>query len=309
MNTHRNSSDSWLYHSRHPIGFTMIETLVSISIIGLLMATIIPAVQYARESARRTECKNRLKQMILACHNHVEAHGNFGTPGAGSDTWMILLLPYLEQPKPVLLNSGQIIGGPKHVALYRCPSDPYSLGSVFSHIGLTYFPNDGHGIHLRDGFYRDSKGQQMHPRDISDGLSNTAAICERRALPDSVDVGTDFTDPVWHHRIVRKTSAFLFDYDEFADDCEYNSVPPLVTLYVTECYTHTQTPNRHSCVNGDTSSSPLQYAAFTVSSLHSSGVNLALADGSVRFISDLIDRNVWRAIGTRNGNETIGSEF
>ncbi len=270
------------------------------------MAVTLPAVQYARESARRTECKNHLKQMILACHEHQESHGSLGMPGNAFEPWVVTILPYLEQQKPVLIN-GQITGGPEKIGLYRCPSDPYSQGSTLDFTGQSYYASDGHGLSKRDGVYRNNMGGSVQPRDITDGLSNTAAISERRSPLDSRFVGTDFASPVWFHRIVRKTSTFIADYDQFADECEQNSVPPLVTQLIEVSFNHIQTPNRNSCRNGDTSDPrSSEYAVITASSLHPGGVNLAMADGSVRFVSDSIDRKVWRAIGTRNGNETVG---
>lgn len=291
-------------------GFTIIETLVSIGIIGLLVSITLPAVQQARESARRTECRNHLKQILLACHEHEEAHGNFGMPQIGFESWNVRILPYLEQEKPIVIN-GLVTGGPSSIAVYRCPSDPQSFGTVASSHGHSYFPNDGHGLSVLDGFYRNAHGRPVQPSDITDGLSNTAAICERRALLNVVVVGSDFTDEsTWHHRIVRKTSAFILDRDQFADECESNSVPPLVTQFMESSYNTVQTPNRHSCRNGDTSNPDSGiYAAITASSCHTGGVNLALADGAVRFISDSIDRKIWRALGTRNGGEAIGADF
>lgn len=295
---------------RGRLGFTIIETLVSIAIISLLVSMTLPAVQQARESARRTECRNHLKQIVLACHEHADAHGNFGMPSIGFEGWSIRILPYLEQEKPIVIN-GQVTGGPRNIAVYRCPSDPQSFGTLASLHGQSYFPCDGHGLSVRDGFYREVRGRVIQPRDITDGLSNTAAISERRAMLDTLIVGTNFTDEsTWYHRIVRKTSTFIADRDQFANECESNSVPPLVTQFIEGSYNTIQTPNRNSCQNGDTSDPRSgEYAAITASSSHSGGVNLALADGSVRFISDSIDRNTWRALGTRNGNEAIGSNF
>ena len=286
-------------------GFTMIELLVSIGIVGLLMATILPAVNHARESARRSECKNNLKQIILACHEHEEAHGNFGTPYMEGEYLMTRILPFLGHPKPIII-SGQP-GVPQIIPEFRCPTDSHANGSVLSISGRSYFPSGGHGLIKRDGFHAESTGRSIQARDISDGMSNTAAFSERRVQLDPYYFGSDFTSSIWHHRIVRKTANFIADYDQFADECEYHSVPPLVSNYRDLAFYHIQTPNRYSCLNGDTSDfRAIEYAAFTASSLHTGGVNLAMVDGSVRFVSDSIDRNVWRAIGTRNGNETIG---
>lgn len=291
-------------------GFTLVELLVSITVVGLLVALLMPAVQYARESARRSECRNHLKQLILACHQHVDSHGNFAMSDTGQESWQVRVLPYLEHQKPVLVN-GRITSGPERIAVYACPSDPQSLGSVLDYYGISYFANDGRGLGKVDGFYRTITGIPVQPRDITDGLSNTAAISERLAMLDSNKSGSDFSNQaVWHHRIVLRTPTPLPDFDQFADQCESNSIPPRLTQYIEMSYNVIQTPNRHSCRNGD-AGDPVSgiYAAITASSLHSGGVNLALADGAVRFISDSIDRKVWRALGTRNGGEALGADF
>ena len=211
----RSCQSQFTNHPTSPrLGFTMIETLVSIGILGLLAAMILPAVQNVRESARRSECRNNLKQIILACHEHQESHQNYGMPSVGLEVWSVRILPYLEQQKPLIQNDGQVIGGPETIAVYRCPSDPFGTGAVTLISGMNYYPNDGHGLFKTDGFYRKRTGGLIQPSDITDGLSNTAALSERRAMLNSIVVGTDFTDEsTWHHRIVRKTSTFPLVWD------------------------------------------------------------------------------------------------
>ncbi len=291
--------------SRWRPGFTMVEVLVSLAIIGLLVSVTLPAVQQARESARRTECKSNLKQILLALHEHEESYHNFGMPQVDLEPWRWRILPFLERPKPVRSGT-QMVSDPQYIGIYRCPSDPYGTGSVEFADGINYFPNDGYGLATQDGFYRKKGGGAIQAHDISDGLSNTAAISERRAMLDSVSVGSNFGDDLWYHRIVRKTATFIADRDAFADECEFRSTPPLMTQYIESSYNSVQTPNRNSCRNGDTSQSQsAEYAAITASSLHIGGVNVALADGAVKFVSDAIDRQVWRALGTRSGNDSV----
>jgi prepilin-type N-terminal cleavage/methylation domain-containing protein len=83
-------------------GFTLVELLVVIAIIGILVAMLLPAVQAAREAARRSQCTNNLKQLSLAMLTYHQAVGKFPPPGISSNqvSWLVLILPYLEQ-KPL----------------------------------------------------------------------------------------------------------------------------------------------------------------------------------------------------------------
>lgn len=154
----RNKSQFW----QHLRGFTLIELLVVIAIIAVLIALLLPAVQQAREAARRTQCKNNLKQIGLALHNYHDTHKkfpinrlsnrnvgtNFMTPNWGTLGWLAMLLPYIDQaPVYNLINFNDpltsqspansqpnefiINGGPNNVlarrtiiTAFQCPSNP-----------------------------------------------------------------------------------------------------------------------------------------------------------------------------------------
>jgi prepilin-type N-terminal cleavage/methylation domain-containing protein len=136
----------------HRRGFTLVELLVVIAIIGVLVALLLPAVQAAREAARRSSCSNNLKQVALAMHNHHDVNNRF-PPGAGNDlqpfgtqntinanaqwgsSWMVYILPYLEQSvvydrwvlntQSGYQNAANIqLAATVNIKAYRCPSSP-----------------------------------------------------------------------------------------------------------------------------------------------------------------------------------------
>ena len=130
-----------------PHGFTVTELLVSIGILSLLVSTILPAVQYARESARRSECRNHLKQIVLACHEHQESFGNFAMPRVGFEDWRVRIIPFLEQAKPVIID-GRITGGSENprstdVRVIQLELDRYysPMGLTTSHAMVMGFPS------------------------------------------------------------------------------------------------------------------------------------------------------------------------
>ncbi len=148
-------------------GFTLIELLVVIAIIAVLIALLLPAVQQAREAARRTQCKNNLKQLVLAIHNYHDTMnmmpiGSLSTaPSSGAGTvgseatWALMILPYLEQAPLYNLiygvtaqmnnvpESSQALSDATNrpIGAYSCPSDPFS-GKRTAQAGLSDW-NDG----------------------------------------------------------------------------------------------------------------------------------------------------------------------
>lgn len=191
-------------------GFTLIELLVVIAIIAILIALLLPAVQQAREAARRTQCRNNLKQIGLALHNY---HDNFGTfpkavywssgpvlvngvlqnPQPRNFTWISMLLPYIDQaPMYNQINfslpgwNQQVGGKPLQSHLlqgFLCPSDPgFNGGGNRHNIGWTnYAGTEGYDWWTRPGSSLQgmfSLHQHTRIRDITDGTSNTIAIAE-----------------------------------------------------------------------------------------------------------------------------------
>jgi prepilin-type N-terminal cleavage/methylation domain-containing protein len=309
-------------------GLTMLELLVAMGILGILLAIMLPAVQQARVTARDLQCKNNLRQVGLAMHQFQEQAGKFPGTDCGRQ-----LLPFLDQSALMDKIAGRyyVHGSPEDVAaaeeffgastpVLACPADP--VQSLAGYRALSYHINDGtgYGGH-EDGFRHKHTG--ITPADVTDGLSQTAAFSERLVYRGHKEPGIPddgpFT-PTRDQRLRRTATTDAYhgadQIDQFADACRDDAVwfggtagwicTPLGAGCGGFDYNHIMTPNQNSCFNGVPASLDFKYqryAAHTASSLHYGGVHVLLGDGAVRFVSDSIDRKIWRALGTRNGQE------
>lgn len=144
---------------------------------------------------------------------------------------------------------------------------------------------------------------------MTDGLSNTAAASERLPIPDE-QIIREMIDvtmaPAWLAvRMFRKTPVSRATPGEFADECQQRAgeIPPYDPNPI--YYNHLLPPNNSNCLNGPTAAHDLNPPIAPAKSLHPGGVNLLLGDGSVRFVSNSIDRQVWWGVGTRDGGENV----
>lgn len=296
-------------------GVTLIEILVVISIIGVLAALLLPAVQSAREAARRLQCRNNLKNIGLAIHNHAEAIGKFpsGGHGASSNSLFVQILPYIEQNAlynlinldlPALRNENgtvrMLVPG-----LYLCPSDSRRGGVV----AINYAGNGGLLV-SKDSADRDGGvfiGRMLGPRDITDGLSQTVGVSEWIAgtLSETESNATKQSQYYLAGHYPDRDA----DRPEFIRDCK--GLADEGAAFVSDengflwtnggfwksLYNHVMTPNDRSCY-----AMPAMIAA-TTSSRHHGGVNALFMDGSVRPVRDLINPRAWWAAGTPAGGE------
>ena len=285
----------------HNKAFTLVELLVVIAIIGILVSLLLPAVQAAREAARRMSCYNNLKQIGLALHNYHDANKSLpmgwigvdqatrqphalGQPGWG---WAARVLPFLEQSNvESLLNGNLPITDPSnqaardtHLALYRCPSDANSreffdlTGSMptvriptANYVGMAGTQELANCETLAIGLQCRTDGIFYHNsstqfRDITDGLSNTFMVGERNS---KIDKST------WVGSIPGANEGF----ERFLGIADH---PP-------------NTLGAH---------------LDDLSSYHPAGTNFAIADGSVRLITNTIDLNVYQALATTQRGEPV----
>lgn len=291
--------------------FTLVELLVSISIIGILVALILPAVQAAREAARRIQCANHLKQMGLALQVY---HGSLRCLPAGfvestKTFWTGLILPQIEQaPLYETLEFGapwDVLGTPNasaqmtYLSLFQCPSSAApqrsSSQGVPGRVPCTYLAC-GSGIATRewgpgyvmcqpelDGlFYWDSATRFA---DVVDGLSHTIALGEALFRPDinAPDL-TGITQIVDHWYIGSAGLAF----NELSETIGSTGVA-INALYDPAV--------------------AVDEKELCFSSRHPGGVQVVFADGHVTMVSATISRSVWSALGTRNQAEvTVQAE-
>ncbi len=338
--------------------FTLIELLVVIAIIAVLIALLLPAVQMAREAARRAQCQNNLKQIVLALHNYHDVHGFFPPDdtrilwGAASSDWgnvpgreqhwsmKVFLLPYLDRSD--IYNAANLdlpgSGIPAwnwgrdpnstlrraRIETFLCPSDPHFEHPNPHAASQNYAAN--YGTHRYYNNWR-TNGIAYAPgwdwainrpiglRDIIDGTSNTAAFHEWIRGGMEWNPTNAVNDPIsWTWRAPHVAGApggrsARREGDKwFERVCDESTQPQWNFKGEVWWYGHsgrgsgvghTARPNHKSCNAG--------WRAFDMlmapSSLHPGGVNVAFADGKVRFISEDIDQDIWFAIGTRDGRE------
>lgn len=364
--------------------FTLVELLVVIAIIGVLVALLLPAIQAAREAARRTKCVNNLRNLGLAVHNYASAQetmppadvrrGNLSlSPSSRSVksvlSWVTLLMPFIEEAGVSSATDwkvphlGRFNQGDKahHItlSLFTCPSEinqPVDIGIVNDFYGArgNYVANSGRGFYyaqdlspsealrgweaevasnssanplLVRGNHNDAAvhmtslgafvvaGLPSGPGqsdftpvtgDISgrrfaqftDGTSNTAAICELRLTPGRDTRGAMHFGPA---------ALYMHDWPPNMPLGARNPFNPAWKIEDWTRYCDRNEAKETSPCRGTSAGNWSGVWQQLARSYHPGGVNLAMADGATRFVNDTIDRDVWHALATPDGEELASS--
>ncbi len=308
--------------ARNREGLTILELLVAIGIVGLLAALLIPAVQHARETSRRAVCQNNLHQIGLAMHNIADANGAFPT-SQEPESGFRRLLPYLDAHALRDALASQKVPASWTVPVFICPDDPVAEVNQVAAGESSYYFNDGTSFRLhppQNGF-RQGTRRDTRPRDVTDGLSQTAAMCERLVRHDAGGVPSQADLEQEQRRSFWWTQTRYEAPGEEAlavQQCRHHrtTVYPqffglsAINYFMPWGYDHMLPPNHPACYNGpEDFGIETDLALIPASSLHPGGVHTMLGDGSVHFVSETIDEKVWQALGTRNGHEAVALPF
>lgn len=313
-------------------GLTVIELVVVMAVIGLLASLVGAAVMGARETARRMECSSHLRQIGLAVQEYHSTHDRLPCSGLLGFRYIAELVDgragnwgVYGSPDPCMFGPCPEVGEWHRPPVYLCPSDPVvrrtrrSMSYAFSS-GVSVIPGAAAGISDGIGFGDVDPAKLISFRDVGDGLSNTACASEQlislaHAASSDIEYLAAFDDSLAATHPLRYIWTFTGTYTLPADlpglfrECDAATTDTMPHFAGNPynvrmaAYDHVRTPNLRACFNPLPSVTFLSGAIIPPTSLHRSGVNLLLCDGSVRFVSNSIDSGVWRSVGTRNGAE------
>jgi len=325
-------------HKKIRVGFTLIELLVVIAIIGILAGLLLPAIQQAREAARRMQCSSNLRQMIVATHNYEYSYKAIPPAvcmaSGVAGTWSVhaRLLPFMEQTNLQNLidfqyNYSDTVRAPQHarvsqmkIPIYVCPSEPKArvrIGTSQSHFPTNYGLNYGTWLvfdaatrTVGDGAF--VVNEIMPMASYLDGTSNTIAFSEVKAYQSRLSNSSNpsslgFAIPSSPAEIVTLGGTFgTTGHTEWVDGkVQHTGFTSVFTPNFKLSFTNVNEVHDIDFVSRSESLTATvpTYAAVTARSYHVGCVQAALMDGAVQSITNSIDRDIWRSLSTRSGGE------
>jgi len=311
--------------------FTLIELLVVIAIIAILIALLVPAVQKVRESANRTQCANNLKQVGLATHNFHVTYGVFPAASSGSPNYysgFVSIMPFLEQEAiSKLWDPSKPVGDDSTFAILGYSNKSLSTNLVATYVCPSMIPpgkplanNRGYSSYLfcAGTFYE--YGFHTMPSSKFDGV-----IIPYN--PDNTNIDPDTGLPAVQTDRVRLTMIVDGSSNTFlAGESDFNLINSPLNTSTTLATSGPQWSYAYTGYSWTTTFGPLnEHTAYTAGeatalgctnqyecggpgnfrSMHSGGAHMAVADGSVRFVSQGITKALWRGLATRNGGELV----
>ena len=308
-------------------GFTLIELLVVIAIIAILIALLLPAVQQAREPARRSQCKNNMKKLGLALHNYHDVFRTFPLgqqPGTTKPNWRVGLLPYLDQAplyNTLDMTSGAFTGNSYagvnmvlsefRMPVYACPSSPVDpnstavgnnglRGQVHHYVGISgAYPDPGGNssackasANWGMASYHCNNGilvtaEKSQIRDITDGTSNTLAVAEQSGLVNGKVLSANYYGGWSSSTAGGPLSTF--------SGAVWGSGISSIRYAINSNY------------DSSSGGAATSYASNTIiNSFHEGGTHGLLADGAVRFLSENMDLNTLLELGAKNDGQVLG---
>ena len=314
-------------------GFTLIELLVVIAIIGVLIALLLPAVQAAREAARRAQCVNNLKQLGLAMHNYEGTHGSLppGRLDCCWGTWVCFVLPYLEQD--AVYDSYNTEGNATlNVMRYGSPEN---ITAVSTRLNALSCPSDSPNAPISVSINGVSRGVQSYNYVANFGTTGNA---QQATLNGVANAGTPFgwmsarmvgdpsrpanagttvkfadirdglSNTLLNSEVVVAQGVDLRGFVWWGDGSNFTTyLPPNATLpdrIYTAGYCKYPLQDNPPCA-ASTTTDPNMMASR---SRHPGGVNSLFGDGSVRFMKNSVAINIWRAISTTRGGEVVSAD-
>lgn len=335
--------------------FTLVELLVVIAIIGILVGLLLPAVQAAREAARRMQCSNNLRQIALATHNYESAFKRFpGLTGSSSFSPQARVLPFIEQANlQNLINFDlPLFVGPAFAAqlnpafaqasgtvvpVFMCPSDAAiptrattlagGGNGLYAATNYMFSLGSGTGTHYDDRFRTDGivwENSWMRMAEITDGTSNTVMLAETLIGDNLIATSVPLDGRLPHRKIASwsgsssnsaGTPGFTIGGSTIRNP-DLNAIVPTITSFrgtraeawirgvpfsvVTNGYLTPNHPLPDVNVHGR--------GWFAPRSLHTSGAQMAMGDGSVRMVSNSIERSTQWAMFSRDGGEVFNND-